>query len=156
MKKLLTLLILIGTLWACNRQQHTESKIKLVDSETTEVRKGTSAERLVLNNGTKWKVDLSTNNNVKNLQEILKKFRAGKDLSLPAYQKTQKELQQGIDKMISECRMSGPDHEALHKWLEPLIAQVAQLKQASTVQEAASAFRAIDTRADIYDRYFEL
>ncbi len=99
---------------------------------------------------------ISTNNNVKNLQEIFKEFREEKEPSLPACQNTQKDLQQGIDKMIRECKMTGADHEALHKWLEPLIAQVAQLKQVSTASAAAPALKAIEKQVEIYNQYFEL
>ncbi len=154
MKKLLTLLLLTATLSACNNQEHSGNKAAFDQSEAND-HHGTPAEKLVLNNGAKWKVDVATNNNVKYLQVILKQFNNGNDHSLPAFKKTQEGLQQGIDKMIVECKMTGPDHEALHKWLEPLIALVAQLKQASTIPEAASALKAIDSQAGLYNQYFE-
>jgi hypothetical protein len=153
MKKLLTLLLLTATLSACNNQQRSGNKAAL---DTSEANHGSSAEKLVLNNGAKWKVDVSTNNNVKNIQEILKELNNRTDRSLPAYKKAHEDIQQGIDKMITECKMTGPDHEALHKWLEPLITLISHLKQASTVPEAASALNAIDAQADLYNQYFEL
>jgi hypothetical protein len=156
MKKLLILLLLTGTLWSCNNPRHAENKDAADTSEVKNHQHGQVSEKLVMNNGAKWKVDVSTNNNVRNLQEILKKFNNGSDQSLPAYIKIHEDLQHGIDKMIIECKMKGPNHEALHKWLEPLIAMVAQLKQASTVPEAASALKAIDAQANLYNQYFEL
>ncbi|HAL83474.1 MAG TPA: hypothetical protein DCO83_15580 [Mucilaginibacter sp.] len=148
--------MLTGTLWSCNNPRHAENKDVSDTSEAKNHQHGQASEKLVLNNGVKWRVDLSTNSNVRNLQEILKKSNNGSGQSLPAYKKTQEDLQHGIDKMIIECKMKGPDHEALHKWLEPLIAQVAELKQASTVPDAASALKAIDAQADLYNQYFEL
>lgn len=156
MKKLLTLLLLTTTLWGCNAPRHKETQKAADHSEASDLQHDTSAERLALNNSAKWKVDISTNNNVKNLQEILNKFDNGNDQTLPAYKKAHEDLQQGIDKMIAECKMKGPDHEALHKWLEPLIAMVAQLKQASTIPEASSALKAIDAQVNLYNQYFEL
>lgn len=156
MKKLLTLLILTGTLWACNHQQPAENKTTPADPEKNELHEGAFPEKLVLNNGRKWKVDASTDNNVKHLQEILEEFTTRNAQPLPAYKKLQEDLEQGINKMISECKMTGPDHEALHKWLEPLIAQVGHLKGVQTAAEAASAFKAIDNQANIYNQYFEL
>lgn len=153
MKKLLPLLLLTATLLACNNQPHSENKATL---HTFEANHGISAEKLVLNDGAKWKVDVSTNNNVKNIQEILIRSDNETDRSLPAYKKVNENLQQGIDKMIIECKMQGPDHEALHKWLEPLIALTAQLKQAATVPEATSALKTIDAQVNLYNQYFEL
>lgn len=156
MKKVLTLLLLTTTLWGCNEPQHKETEKAADHSEASDLQHDTSTERLALNNSAKWKVDLSTDNNVKYLQEILKKFNNANDQTLPAYKKAHEDLQEGIDKMITECKMNGPDHEALHKWLEPLITMVAQLKQASTIPEASSALKAIDAQANLYNQYFKL
>lgn len=156
MKKLLILLLLTGILWSCNHHRHVENKDAADTSEAKNYQHGQASEKLGMNNGVKWKVDVSTNENVKNLQEMLKKFDNGSDRSFVAYKKTHEDLQHGIDKMIIECKMKGPDHEALHKWLEPLIALVAELQQASTDPDAASALKAIDAQADLYNQYFEL
>jgi hypothetical protein len=57
--------------------------------------------------------------------------------------------------MIKECRMQGPDHLALHKWLEPLMEQVTKLKQAST-DAAAKSTNFIHLQLNRYDQFFEL
>ncbi len=116
----------------------------------------TSSEKLVLNNGAKWKVDKTTNANVKNLKTILQGAGSGNDVSLNAYHKTAGDLQSGLNKMIGECRMQGPDHLALHKWLEPLMERVAKLKQASIVAVAFKSFQAVKLQLNRYDQYFEL
>lgn len=154
MKKLLILLSLTATLSACNNQQHSKSSAELEQSEVND-HHGAAAERLTLNNGAKWKVDVSTNNNVKNLQDMLNEFDHGNDRSLAAYKRLQKNLQGGIDKMIAECKMKGPDHDALHKWLEPFITQVSRLKQASNVSDATLALKGIEAQANLYNQYFE-
>ena len=115
-----------------------------------------SSEKLVLNNGAKWKVDRSTNGNVDNLKLILKGFDSGTDKSLKAYKDAGDNLQNGLAKMIKECRMKGPDHLALHKWLEPLMAQVANLKQAPTNVAAAQSTNFIRLQLSRYDQFFEL
>jgi hypothetical protein len=156
MKKLLALLLLTGTLLACNNHQHAENKNAIETSEADHRQNETVSEKLILNNGAKWKVDSITNSNVENLQAIIKKFNSGTDKSLAAYKKVDDDLQHGLDKMISECKMKGPDHEALHKWLEPLIKQVDKLKQASTDTNAAQLFEAVNTQVNLYNQYFEL
>lgn len=155
MKKLLILLLLAATLSACNNQQHSKSSAELEQSEINDHHEAT-AESLTLNNGAKWKVDISTSNNVKNLQDMLKNFDHRNDRSVAAYKMLQEDLQHGIDKMITECKMKGPDHEALHKWLEPFMTQVSQLKHASNVSDAATALKGIELQANLYNQYFEL
>jgi hypothetical protein len=115
-----------------------------------------SSEKLVLNNGAKWKVDQPTNINVKNLKALVAGFNNGKDRSLNGYRKIATDLQSGLDKMIRECRMKGPNHLALHKWLEPLMGDVSKLKQASTAASASGSFEAIKLQLNRYDQYFVL
>lgn len=154
MKKLLILLLLAPALSACNNQQHTKNNAEPEQPEVND-HHGATAERLMLNNGAKWKVDISTSNNVENLLYKLKNFDLRNDRSLAAYKILQEDLQHGIEKMITECKMKGPDHEALHKWLEPFIAQVSELKQASNISDAASALKGIELQASLYNQYFE-
>ena len=115
-----------------------------------------ASEKLVLNNGAKWKVDKTTHVNAKNLQAILQGFNSKPGRSLTGYHKLAADLQSGLDKMIKECRMKGPDHLALHKWLEPLMDHVAKLKQAATVAAAVKPFEAAKLQLNKYDQYFEL
>jgi len=115
-----------------------------------------SAEELVLNNGAKWKVDRSTNGNVDNLKLIFKGFDNSTDRSLKAYKKAGNGLQNGLAKMIKECRMHGPDHLALHKWLEPLMAQVTKLEHAPTNAAATQSTNFIRLQLSRYNQFFEL
>ncbi|HEX6848421.1 MAG TPA: hypothetical protein VF144_15665, partial [Chitinophagaceae bacterium] len=60
-----------------------------------------------------------------------------------------------VDKMISECKMKGPDHDALHKWLESLISEVSKLKRTTSEQEAAEIIKETDKHLKLYAQYFE-
>ncbi len=115
-----------------------------------------ASEKLVLNNGVKWKVDKSTNNNVTNLQRLVSTAGGKTAKSLPDYRKTGITLQQGIAKMIRECKMKGPDHLALHKWLEPLMEQVAKLNRASNATAAARSFDTITAQLNLFNQYFQI
>lgn len=156
MKKLLPLLLLIIVLSACQNHNPVNNKNYNNVVQADEHKPGTGDEKLELNNGAKWRVDHTTNGNVNILKDILTKFDAGSDKSFSSYKKVQIDLQQGIDRMIAECKMEGPDHLALHKWLEPLVARVTDLKQAATEPAATEALKAVQAQLNLYDQYFEL
>jgi len=148
MKKLFIIAALImSTLLTLNVTAMTAPSVRLRQA---------SSEKLVLNNGAKWKVDKTTDVNARNLKAILRGFNNGHGRSLAGYHKLAADLQSGLDKMIKECRMKGPDHLALHKWLEPLMDHVAKLKQAATVAAAVKSFQAVKLQLNRYDQYFEL
>ena len=113
-----------------------------------------ASEKLALNNGSKWKIDEPTRNNVINLQQIVKAANGQTHRSLKDYHNTGFILQTVITKMIKECRMKGPDHLALHKWLEPLMEQVIQINRATNVASAKKCFDEIKNRLTIFDQYF--
>ena len=112
-----------------------------------------ASEKLVLNHGVKWKVDKITYNNVTNLQQIVK---LSKGKSLKEYRMAGVTLQNGITKMIRECRMKGPDHQALHKWLEPLMELVSKLNQASDTKAVARLYAATTAQLNLFNQYFQL
>jgi hypothetical protein len=156
MKKLFVPLLLIVGLLACNNHKPRENKNYNNPVEADKYHPEAANEKIELNNGAKWKADSTTNHNVDNLKRILAKFDNGSDRSLPAYKTAQSDLQQGMEKMIVECKMEGSNHLALHKWLEPLADQVAALKQASTAPAAAESLKIIRAQMKLYSQYFEL
>ena len=156
MKKLLILLLFAGTICACNNHKPTQNKNFNIPSDADDDKNGAATEKLVLNNGVKWKVDTNTNDNAAAISAILKKFDSGNYKSIIAYKNAQNDLQAGINNMIAECKIKGPDHIALHKWLKPLIAKVSALEKAHTVTDAAEAVKTIETQVNLYNQYFEL
>ncbi len=139
MKKVITVIVFalaFTALYATGRYQHEKA-----------------SEELVLNNGTKWKIDQATGNNVARLQQIAKKINGN---TLADYHHAGTTLQAGIDQVIKECRMKGPDHLALHRWLEPLTEQVAQLNQAANTASAKKHFDVIKGSLHIFNQYFQI
>ncbi|PAW92724.1 hypothetical protein CKK33_04120 [Mucilaginibacter sp. MD40] len=139
MKKITTVIVFVlafSTLHATSRYQHEKA-----------------SEELVLNNGTKWKIDQATGKNVSRLQQIAKKADGH---TMADYHMAGNTLQSGIDQMIKECRMKGPDHLALHKWLEPLMEQVNQLRKATNAASAKIHFSAIKKRLALFNQYFKV
>ncbi|MDB5208266.1 MAG: hypothetical protein JWR72_3341 [Flavisolibacter sp.] len=151
MKKTVFFLALAICLWACNSAVNKE---EITPSETSH-QHDIVETKLVLNNGAKWNSDESTDKNVTELQAISSRFMATAIPHLADYATFSNEFQTGVDKMIKECRMQGEDHEALHHWLEPLLKQVADLKNATNEEEASKLTASVADHLNIYNQYFE-
>ena len=110
------------------------------------------ATGLVLKNGLKWKADSTTLVNVDLLQKIIS---GAKKESLENYTQTAVGLQNGLNKMINECKMKGADHVALHHWLEPLVEKTKALKNANNIDTARITFGEIERQINLFPQYFE-
>ena len=155
MKKILAILLLSTGFVACNNPETAETKEPATEVQAVQHEHAVGQTALQLNNGAKWKADNPTNENVKNLQAIVEKFNAAADHSLPAHKATATALQAGLSKMVNECKMQGADHDALHKWLEPLMKQVNEYKRAGSEEAAAKQIASIQTQLNHYNQYFE-
>jgi len=149
--KYINLFVLMGLMQACDSfnegTSHTEQ------TTITDTHEGhEDAGALVLHNGAKWKADAST---TKNVSELFNVIADANPVSLEDYHKTGKTIENGIELMISDCRMKGPDHEALHHWLEPLMEQNNKLLEVKTAEEGKEVFAVIRKQIEIYNDYFE-
>lgn len=114
-----------------------------------------ASEKPVLNHGAKWVVDKTTCNNIINLQRAVNAADSKTPKDLRDYQQAATTLQSGITKLMRQCRMQGAAHLALHKWLEPLIKQVAKLNQVTNTVAASASFDAVKAQLSLFDRYFQ-
>ena len=152
MKKLLMLLCL-SSLLACTNTENKKEPVVLSAEEPHATEE--KASTLTLNNGAKWKSDDNTNRNSNELQAIANRLTEKKVEGIADYTSIATDLQTGLDKMIKECRMQGADHEALHKWLEPLLENVRYMKEAKEEKSASEFYGKINERLQIYHQYFE-
>ncbi|HNR06123.1 MAG TPA: hypothetical protein PKM27_02335 [Saprospiraceae bacterium] len=154
MKNIL-MISLLGILWiTCKTKQNSASGPEQPAMENHQVHDHPD-HGLSLNQGAKWKSDVPTLENVKNLQSIVERAVNMQGPTQESYLKTAAELQAGLDKMIRECRMKGPDHDALHLWLEPLIQQVSAFKESKTTEEASANLDLIQKQIHLFADYFE-
>ncbi len=145
---IIILAMVVSVFFACNSHDHHAHDDGHDHSHEGQ---GVGTE-LTLNNGAKWKADANTNTNVETLKTILAQAAPA---SVEEYHATGAELQASITKMITECRMQGPDHDALHLWLEPLINTNKKLQGVASVEEGAEILSAIQAQLDKYTQYFE-
>ena len=153
MKKTAVILMLTGLLWACNSNPSPGNETSTASDGHAHQHEAEAT--LTLNNGQKWKADAPTNENVVDIRTIVQNFSAEPHTSLADYQILGGDLQKGLDKMIQECKMQGPDHDALHLWLEPLLKDVNELKKADDTTSAEKVFNAINEKLVLYTQYFE-
>lgn len=113
------------------------------------------AATISLNNGAKWDADDNTNKNVADMQKIAADFRDANATGMEGYKEFSNDLQSSLNTLIEECRMSGADHDALHKWLEPLLAANNFLSKTDDEETAAETVQAINEMLDNYNTYFE-
>jgi len=148
-------LIILTYLQACQSPENKESSPQTEQVTKTEAEHDHEHKvvtELSLNNGAKWKADSSTNKNVLALRSV---SEAAKPVTVEDYRKTGEDLEQGIKKMISECRMQGPDHDALHHWLEPLMEESKKLLEVTTAEKGKDMLGMIRKQIENYSAYFE-
>lgn len=136
------LVIFLAT--GCN--EHQTHQHETVSSKPVE--EATAA--LTLNEGRKWKLDEPTRENMKSIRETFDKTQPLK----ADYTALAAELQTKSNKLVSECRMSGKDHDMLHVWLTGYL---SALKELTSSEEATqkSAYDKIKTQLKTFTEYFE-
>ena len=79
-----------------------------------------------LNNGNKWKADEVTKKNVAAMAQVLAdtKYAEASNSKL-----LYTNLQARIDTLVKECGMKGPEHDALHVWLEKVLKDLKEVKE---------------------------
>lgn len=106
---------------------------------------------LTLNEGKKWKLDEPTRANINAAKQV---YQQTTESSNQDYAALAAHLQDNANKMVSECKMSGKDHEMLHMWLEEYLTTLKGLK-APEAETQKAAFNKIGEQLRSFDQYFE-
>ena len=147
LKKIIGLIMCVALLSACN-----QSSDKV---EPKEKANQVQATGLSLNNGSKWQADSTTSRHVVDLRTIADMFKIQPNPSTNEYQILGNDLGNSLNKMIQDCKMTGPDHDALHQWMEPILNESNQLKSITDTTTARATFNLIDKQLDDYHTYFK-
>jgi hypothetical protein len=112
-------------------------------------------EQLALNNGAKWLSDASTRSHAAQLEGMIDAFGRAGEPDVRAYQGLAASLQEELDRLVGDCRMKGPEHDALHHWLEPVLQDVSALKQVSSVSQGAAATAKLSEDVKKFNQFFD-
>jgi hypothetical protein len=136
MKPLTITLISSSLLFAAcgNQNQETTVPVETAETETTHDHDHES-EAIELNEGQKWIVDDSMMVHIRNMETDVNKFSG---TTLDDYQLLATSLQDNIDRLTSNCTMTGKAHDELHKWLLPYIDTVDEFAAQTETSAYAS------------------
>lgn len=110
---------------------------------------------LALNNGAKWTSDDLTNMHAQKMVEFTEEFKSkAGDANLEMFRNYADILQQELNGMIKDCTMKGPDHDALHLWLEPVLEGVKELKGAENEEDARKMETGLSEKILKYNQFF--
>ncbi len=149
LKRAAIILLLSTVTFSCSSPDNSQNKAEGGHTENVD---HLGSVGITLNQGMKWKADSVTIANVSALENVIS---GNKPQTIEQYHEMAARLQSGVDKMVAECRMKGDAHEALHKWLEPLIEKVQKLDKSALVDEASSLNQEIKQHIELFSKYFE-
>jgi hypothetical protein len=105
-----------------------------------------------LNNGEKWQLQPELMVNIGNMQSIIDSVKL---LETKDYEQIANELNTETMSLVKSCTMKGNSHNELHKWLEPHMAMVKDLKATKSADEGEGILAAIDASFDLLLEYFK-
>lgn len=145
--------------FACNNGAETTAKTG--DTAVTEKHEEHEADqheehtgKLSLNNGAKWQTDESTRTHAVKLNADIGAFNAKADADISAFQSFAGDMQKELNSLVSDCKMKGPNHDALHLWLEPVLQDVSNLKKVTTIEEGKLGTEKLTNDVKKFNQYF--
>jgi hypothetical protein len=135
-------------LLSCSGPGRQEASTELEQHDTYKADPGIG---LQLNNGARWKTDDATRKNVDKLTELLKDSRY---LEVKNRTELVQKAQAGIDTLVQLCRMTGPDHEALHVWLKKVLHDINKLKEGQD-DDYKKSYATLKKDVESFSEFFE-
>ena len=155
----LMMLLIVPIFFACNNESDTSEK--MADTLATEKQEEHATEgheehtsALALNNGAKWQTDESTRTHAAKLNAEVDAFNTKANADVAAYQAFASGMQKELNALISDCKMKGPEHDALHLWLEPVLKDVSDLKKVTTTEDGKRVAEKLTDDVKKFNQYF--
>ena len=136
----------------CDQKREQQPETEGTDHvQTTHAGNMTWETEMQLNKGSRWQANNETTEGIRNMGSLTESSSAN---SVEEYQNLGSNLIEEVNTLIKNCTMKGPLHDNLHTYLEPLIINLAQLQQVTSVEEGEQYVSKIKAHLQAYQRYF--
>jgi hypothetical protein len=108
-----------------------------------------SPAKLQLNNGVKWKTDEATRTNVAAMATLINNNSSSEKNK----EQFINQLQARVDTLVQQCKMTGPEHDALHLWLEQVLNDIKAIKEGTG--DYQNSYAALKKDVESFYLYFE-
>ena len=120
------------------------------EQETTHEEKQESTPALHLNNGEKWTVNAETHIGMNHLQGIVDSLPDSIDFpAIAAKMETETQY------IISNCDMTGEDHNQLHLVLHPILDGIRNMKEGANGEEGQKGLNTVQKNLEDYFTHFQ-
>ncbi len=108
--------------------------------------------KLVLDNGKRWKANKETTEGVDRMIELLASF--SDENGIESYAKLTHSLETEFTTIFQKCTMKGEAHHQLHNFLIP-INQLFKTLASKELKECEESLQQLSKHLEEYDKYFE-
>jgi hypothetical protein len=147
MNKLIIILSLFSIACSGNVSQKEGTEKAGHETHNTNLR---PAGKLQLNNLAKWKTDEATRANVAAMITLINDRGNSSEKNKEEFTNL---LQARIDSLVQQCKMTGPDHDALHMWLEQVLHDMKTMKEGNG--DYQTIYGALKKDVESFYFYFE-
>jgi hypothetical protein len=144
-------IIILAGLMGCNENKTENHNHSQEQDSVTHAHSEAPSQKLVLNDEKKWKLDDATKNNINSIRQTVQNVSSSAQKD---YDKAAFDLENEANQLVSQCKMSGKDHDMLHLWLEDFLTSLKELKNSSQ-KEQPIAFEKIEKHVNEFSDYFE-
>ncbi len=109
--------------------------------------------QLALNDGKKWQVDEPTRESATKIAQLVDEAETLH--SVADARALGKALDEELDTLVQNCKMTGPAHDQLHVFLVALFPEVEALKEKTNVEGLQRARSEIGSLLEAYETHFE-
>ena len=110
-------------------------------------------ENITLQDGKKWQSDEATLKHIQNLQNIGENVTSLEQID--DYHQLSTRFSKEIDALLDDCTMEGPDHNALHKYLMPLMKKNKMLGKVKSTNRGEHILENMKTQLSEYQEFFK-
>ncbi len=107
---------------------------------------------LELNEGKKWVVAKPMMLHIRNLEKAVQDFEKTPGAE---HAKVATDIQENLGRLVTNCTMEGQAHDAVHKWLMPLLGMSAEYSKATDPVVQQAKLEEIKESLQVFHMYFE-